>query len=49
VSAPRLAATIIIPTHDRPELLERAVASALAQTVRDIQVVVVEDGSAEPV
>jgi glycosyltransferase involved in cell wall biosynthesis len=49
VSAPRLAATIIIPTHDRPELLERAVASALAQTVRDIQVVVVDDGSAEPV
>jgi glycosyltransferase involved in cell wall biosynthesis len=49
VSAPRLAATIIIPTHDRPELLERAVASALAQTVRDLQVVVVDDGSAEPV
>jgi glycosyltransferase involved in cell wall biosynthesis len=49
VSAPRLAATIIIPTHDRPELLERAVASALAQTVPDIQVVVVDDGSAEPV
>jgi glycosyltransferase involved in cell wall biosynthesis len=49
VSAPRLAATIIIPTHDRPELLERAVESALAQTVRDIQVVVVDDGSAEPV
>jgi glycosyltransferase involved in cell wall biosynthesis len=49
VSAPRLAATIIIPTHDRPGLLERAVASALAQTVRDLQVVVVDDGSAEPV
>jgi glycosyltransferase involved in cell wall biosynthesis len=49
VSAPRLAATIIIPTHDRPDLLERAVASALAQTVRDLQVVVVDDGSAEPV
>jgi glycosyltransferase involved in cell wall biosynthesis len=49
VSAPRLAATIIIPTNDRPELLERAVASALAQTVPDIQVVVVDDGSAEPV
>jgi glycosyltransferase involved in cell wall biosynthesis len=49
VSAPRLAATIVIPTHDRPGLLERAVASALAQTVPDIQVVVVDDGSAEPV
>lgn len=44
-----MSATIIIPTHDRPELLERAVASALAQTVRDLQVVVVDDGSAEPV
>ena len=42
-------ATIVIPTHDRPRLLERAVASALAQTVEDIQVVVVDDGSAEPV
>jgi glycosyltransferase involved in cell wall biosynthesis len=42
-------ATIVIPTHDRPQLLERAVRSALAQTVQDIQVVVVDDGSAEPV
>jgi glycosyltransferase involved in cell wall biosynthesis len=42
-------ATIVIPTHDRPLLLERAVRSALAQTVEDIQVVVVDDGSAEPV
>ena len=41
--------TIVIPTHDRPRLLERAVASALAQTVQDMQVVVVDDGSAEPV
>jgi glycosyltransferase involved in cell wall biosynthesis len=42
-------ATIVIPTKDRPRLLERAVRSALAQTVEDIQVVVVDDGSAEPV
>jgi glycosyltransferase involved in cell wall biosynthesis len=49
VSGPRPQATIVIPTHDRPRLLERAVASALAQTVQDIQVVVVDDGSAEPV
>ena len=46
-SRPR--ATIVIPTHDRPLLLERAVRSALAQTVEDVQVVVVDDGSAEPV
>jgi glycosyltransferase involved in cell wall biosynthesis len=49
VSATSPRATIVIPTHDRPRLLERAVASALAQTVADIQVVVVDDGSAEPV
>jgi glycosyltransferase involved in cell wall biosynthesis len=49
VNRPGPLATIVIPTHDRPRLLERAVASALAQTVRDIQVVVVDDGSAEPV
>ena len=42
-------ATIVIPTHDRPGLLERAVASALAQTTPDLQVVVVDDGSTPPV
>jgi glycosyltransferase involved in cell wall biosynthesis len=49
VSAASPRATIVITTHDRPQLLERALASALAQTVQDIQVVVVDDGSAEPV
>jgi glycosyltransferase involved in cell wall biosynthesis len=49
VSGPAPRATIVIPTHDRPRLLERAVASALAQTVEDVQVVVVDDGSTEPV
>jgi glycosyltransferase involved in cell wall biosynthesis len=43
------AATIVIPTHDRPLLLQRAVASALAQTTTDIEVIVVDDASAEPV
>ena len=43
------AATIVIPTHNRPYLLRRAVASALAQTVTDIEVVVVDDASSEPV
>jgi hypothetical protein len=46
---PPVVATIVIPTHDRPELLERAVASALAQTVPEIQVMVVDDGSTRPV
>ncbi|MDP8958475.1 MAG: glycosyltransferase family 2 protein, partial [Actinomycetota bacterium] len=41
-------ATIVITTHDRPELARRAVRSALAQTVRDVEVIVVDDGSQEP-
>jgi cellulose synthase/poly-beta-1,6-N-acetylglucosamine synthase-like glycosyltransferase len=38
-------ATIVIPTRDRPGLLGRAVAGALAQTVPDLQVLVIDDGS----
>ena len=34
----------VIPTRGRPELLLRAVCSALAQTLREIEVVVVIDG-----
>lgn len=42
-------ATIVIPTRDRPHLLPRALDSALGQTLTDIEVIVVDDGSAEPV
>jgi glycosyltransferase involved in cell wall biosynthesis len=48
-TGPLPAATIVIPTHDRPHLVRRAVASALAQTMADIEVIVVDDASAEPV
>lgn len=41
--------TIAIPTRDRNELLRRAVRSALAQTVEQIEVIVVDDGSVDPV
>jgi glycosyltransferase involved in cell wall biosynthesis len=34
----------IIPTHNRPQLVLRAVASALAQTYEDLEVIVVLDG-----
>jgi glycosyltransferase involved in cell wall biosynthesis len=37
--------SIVIPTYRRPELLYRAVQSALNQTFRDIEVIVVIDGT----
>ncbi|MGX6600523.1 glycosyltransferase family 2 protein [Micromonosporaceae bacterium Da 78-11] len=39
--------SVVIPTCDRPELAARAVASALAQTHRDLEVIVVVDGPDE--
>lgn len=42
--APTPEVTVVIPTRNRPELVTRAVRSALAQTIRDIEVVVVIDG-----
>lgn len=40
---PRL--SVIIPTYNRARLVERAIASAQAQTERDIEILVVDDGS----
>jgi glycosyltransferase involved in cell wall biosynthesis len=37
--------SVIIPTHDRAVLCRRAVASVLAQTHGDLEVIVVDDGS----
>jgi len=39
--------SVVIPTRSRPELVTRAVRSALAQTVDDIEVIVVIDGPDE--
>lgn len=41
------AVSVVIPTLNRPELVTRAVASALAQTLNDLEVVVVVDGPDE--
>jgi glycosyltransferase involved in cell wall biosynthesis len=37
--------SVIVPTHDRPEFLATAVGSVLSQELRDLEVVVVDDGS----
>ncbi|UWG52008.1 Glycosyl transferase family 2 [Halalkaliarchaeum sp. AArc-CO] len=40
--------SVVIPTYNRPELLTRAVESALTQTYEKIEIVVVDDGSDIP-
>jgi len=39
--------SVVIPTHDRRELLGRAVASVMAQTILPGEVIVVDDGSTD--
>jgi glycosyltransferase involved in cell wall biosynthesis len=41
--------SVVIPTHDRHDLVGRAVASALAQTEPSVEVIVVDDASDPPV
>lgn len=40
--------SVVVPTRDRPELLERLVRSLLAQDHPSFEVIVVDDGSDEP-
>lgn len=48
VRPPAALVATVIATHRRPEALRRAVRSALAQTVRDQVVIVVDDGAGLP-
>ncbi|WP_050776526.1 glycosyltransferase family 2 protein [Marinobacter algicola] len=41
--------SIVIPTHNRPDMLKKAVESANAQTTSDLEVIVVDDGSSPPI
>lgn len=40
--------SVVVATHNRPRLLERAVASLQRQTFADFEIVLVDDGSEEP-
>ena len=40
--------TVVIPTYRRPEMLAEAVRSVLDQTVRDLRIIVVDDGGGLP-
>jgi glycosyltransferase involved in cell wall biosynthesis len=37
--------SVIIPTHDRPQMLAEAVESALAQTFQDVEIIIVLNGT----
>ena len=38
--------SVVLPTYNRPDMLQRAVASVLQQTYTDFELIVVDDGSA---
>lgn len=43
------AVTVVLPVHNRVPLLRRSVSSALTQNFRDLEIVVVDDGSSEDI
>jgi len=40
--------SIVIPTYNRPELLRQAVDSALGQSWKNVELIIVDDGSTDP-
>jgi glycosyltransferase involved in cell wall biosynthesis len=47
VSAPRV--SVIVPTFGRPQFLAEALATVAAQTMPDLECIVIDDGSTDPV
>lgn len=47
--ARRPAVSVVLPTHNRPRLRDEAIASVQAQTLRDFELILVDDASAPPV
>src|SRR5262245_9238335 len=43
-----VAATVVIPTHARPDLIREAIDSVLTQTVADLELFVIGDGVPAP-
>jgi glycosyltransferase involved in cell wall biosynthesis len=41
--------SIIIPTHNRPDMVAKAIDSAVSQSLSDLEVIVIDDGSSVPV
>jgi glycosyltransferase involved in cell wall biosynthesis len=41
------AVSVLVPTFQRRELVRRAVASVVAQTYRDFELIVIDDGSTD--
>ncbi len=40
--------SVIMPTHNRPEFLQQAVESVLAQTYENLELIIIDDGSSPP-